>query len=501
LIPLPSRGRVLRGDSGSTATGVLMERRILLVAVYAVVIAASIARADTRRPILLESHVGPPPKDARYFIDYMVRTMGADAPLAGEELRRRIENSLSRTAGSPERPKNIRHLVEDGRRLFIEGEFLSAVAQLEQAHETLMSKVALVASDQTLRDALHKALLVTAHSYLRLKQPDRATELVSQVIRSYPDRDLSMVQYSPELVGFYKKVRRELDRQPRGTLMVTTRPEKCLVFLNERFVGLSPVKAVDLYPGRYRVFVQRPREPGRIHLANVNGGDHQITIDFELDRLLKTEPFVGLSFKSRQAQTQGEPRYAAALARALDAPMAIVLGFRRYRGRRVIEGTAISADTGVIRSGMVALEPAAPSPDTLKALGLFLVSGKPGIGIIVGDGPGGAPPAGAPDDSGGGFFSAKVFKWITLGIAVAGLGAGIALIAIDGRGNCDVAQGGLCPESYQTMTPGIILTVAGGAAAVGSGVLFYLDARGSKKVGVLPWLGPRHAGLGAVLSF
>jgi hypothetical protein len=457
-------------------------------------------RADTNPPILLESYIGTPPRDARYFIDYLVRTMGSDAPLAGKWLRQRIENSLSRTAGSSQRPKNIRHLVEDGRRLFIEGEFLSAVAQLEQARETLMGKVALVASDQTLRDALHKALLVTAHSYLRLKQPDRATELVSQVIRSYPDRDLSMVQYSPELVGFYKKVRREMDRQPRGTLTVTTKPEKCLVFLNERFVGLSPAKVVDLYPGRYRVYVQRPREPGRIHLANVNGGDHQITVDFELDRVLKTEPFVGLSFKSRKAQTEGEPRYASALARALEAPMAIVLGFRRYQGRRVIEGTAISADTGrVIRSGMVALEPAAPSPDTLKALGLFLTSGKPATGIIVG-GAGAAPLPGPPDDSGG-FFSAKVFKWITLGVAVAGLGTGIALIAIDGSGSCDVPEGGLCPESYQTMTPGIILTVAGGAAAIGSGVLFYLDARRSKKAAVVPWLGPRHAGLGAVFSF
>jgi len=459
-------------------------------------------------PVALEVYAGAPPEDARYYVDYLLRTMGQEAPLHGAELRQRIESNLSHSPGTSEQPKNIRHLVEDGRRLFIEGQFMDAAAELEQARETLMNKVALVASDQTLRDALHKALLMLAHSYLRLKQPDRATEMISQVVRSFPDRDLSMVRYGPDLVSFYKKVRREMDRQPRGTLAVSTRPEKCLVFVNERFIGLSPTRVVDLYPGRYRIYIQRPKERGRIHVANVNGGDHQISIDFELDRVLRTEPFVGLQFRDRAMMERDEARYAAAVARGVESPMAVVLGFRRYQGRRMLQGTTVSADTGrPIRTGMVALEPAAPSPDTIKALGLFLVSGKPGSGVIVGGGEGGSVPASggvAPADRAGGpgFFSARVFKWVTLGLAVAGLASGITLIALDGTGTCDAPEGGLCPQSYETMVPGAVLTAAGGAAAVGSGLLFWWDARGTRReVALLPWAGPRLAGLGARLSF
>jgi hypothetical protein len=459
----------------------------------ALLLLALSAPARAERPVMLHSFTGAPSEDARYFVDYVARGLGKDAPLHGEALRRRIEASLSRTAGSTEPPPRIKHLVEEGRRQFIEGEFDKAIEELERARGLLMSKVAVVASDQTLRDALHKTLLVLAHALLRTKQGERATELVGQAIRSFPDRDLSMIRYGPDLVAFYKKVRREMDRQPRGTLTISTRPEKCLVFLNERFVGLSPARVVDLYPGRYRVYVQRPREPGRIHLATVDGGDHQLTVDFDLDRVLTTEPLVGLRFPSQASLEQNEVRQAASVARALDAPMAILMGLRQHNGRRVLQGTA------------VALEPATPSPDTLKALGLFLVAGKPGDGIIVAGGavasagPVPAPPAEA--DTGPGFFSARVFKWVTLGVAVAGLAAGITLIVLDGRGTCDAPEGALCRDTYETMTPGIVLTAAGGAAAVGSGVLFWLDARSTSRAALVPQLGPRQAGLAAVWVF
>ena len=206
--------------------------------------------------------------------------------------------------------------------------------------------------------------------------------------------------------------------------------------------------------------------------------------------------------------------------------MAVVVGFRRHQGRRMMEGTAVSADTGrVIRAGMVALEPAAPAPDTLKALGMFLVSGKAGTGVIVSAG----GPVSEPVDAGRradgpGFFSARVFKWVTLGVAVAGLASGITLMALDGRGTCDALEGGLCPDSYNTMAPGIALTAVGGTAAIGSGLLFWWDARGAagprssaerraqrenarsggeprSRTAVVPWIGRRQAGLGATWTF
>jgi hypothetical protein len=462
--------------------------------------------------ILLQSHAGEIPDDAGTYVAQLVRALGSDAPLHGAALGQKVEASLSGTAGSKSRPVGIQQQVEQGRKRFINGEFRQAIAKLEQARGQLMKKVALVASDQRLRDTLHKASLFLAHAYLRDKQGERATERISEVIRSFPDRDLSLVRYGPDLATFYRKVRQELTRQPRGSLTITTEAEGCLVFVNERFVGMSPATVKDLLPGKYRIYVQRPRQQGRIHLVTLNGGSHQVTVDFGLDRVLNTEPFVGFRFEDRAAKEREEVQHAAAVARALDAPMVLLLGFHSYQGRRTLQGTAISAATSrIIRSGMVALEPAAPSPETLRALGQFLVAGKEGGDLIIKPAAGGLTDlsnggGGAGAEDGPGFFSARIFKWITLGLGVASLATGVALIALDGGGTCEAGSGGLCPERYETMTPGIVLTAVGGAALVTSGILFYVDAgsaeRGpAKSAALLPWFGRRSGGLAATVLF
>ena len=466
------------------------------------------APAQAGKPILLQSHAGAIPDDAKTYVAQFVRALGSDAPLHGAALGKKIEASLSGTAGSKTRPVGIQQLVEQGRKRFINGEFRQAIAKLEQARGQLTKKVALVASDQGLRDTLHKASLFLAHAYLRDKQGERATERISEVIRSFPDRDLSLARYGPDLATFYRKVRQELNRQPRGSLTITSEAEGCLVFINERFVGMSPATVKNLLPGRYRIYVQRPQQQGRIHLVTLNGGSHQVTVDFALDRVLHTEPFVGFRFEDRAAKKRAEVQHAAAVARALDAPMVLLLGFHTYEGRRTLQGTAISAATSrTIRSGMVALEPAAPSPETLHDLGQFLMAGKEGGPLIIKPKPPIDKLTDPSNKDGPGFFSARIFKWITLGLGVASLGTGIALIAVDGGGTCESGPGGLCPERFETQTPGIVLTAVGGAALVTSGILFYVDAGSnerapSRSTGALfPWFGRRGGGLAAIFSF
>jgi hypothetical protein len=196
-------------------------------------------------------------------------------------------------------------------------------------------------------------------------------------------------------------------------------------------------------------------------------------------------------------------------------------------GRRALQGTLIGADTGrVVRSGLVALEPAAPSTRTLQALGQFLVDGKTSGEVIVRGGGlvGPSPGAGeaAGDAAGGGLFSARVMRWVLLGTAVGCAGAGIPLLALHGQPSCGQDK---CPEEYDTLAGGVVLVAAAGAAAVASGVMFYLAARnrgdggdggeagedgdGSEGGGgdagpaavVAPWAAPGGAGVSATLVF
>jgi len=452
-----------------------MSRLALLLSLL---LTGAVARADSS--ILLESYSGEPPEEASRYVDYLMRTLGKAAPAHGPTLRRTVEAQLSLSAGPSTVPPGLRSAVEEGRRHFIEGEFTEAIAQLEEARTLLLQRVALLASDQSLRDLLHRSLLFLSHAYLRTHQGERATERVGEVIRSFPDRDLSLVQvqFGPELVKLYREVRRELDRQQRGTLAITTQPPGCLVFVNERFVGLSPTRVVDLYPGRYRVYAQRQQARGRVHLATVAGAEHSVEINFELDSVLETEPRVGLRYASQATMERQEIADSALVGQALEATSVLLVGLRRHQGRRALLGTTISPATRrVIRSGMVVLEPTPPAPATLKALGRFLVAGEGGAGVIIKASPA-TELAPVEAERGRGPFSPRVWKWVTLGLAVGGLASGITLLALDGRGTCEAqAEGGRCPEMYRTLVPGAILTSVGGLAAGGSGLLFYLDAR------------------------
>jgi len=461
-------------------------------------------RAGTRG-ILLESHAAERPDYAARFVDALVASMGEDAPLHGRALAQRVESQISATPGPPEPGEDLKAQVQRGRSQFIEGKFAEAITTLERVRSAMLERPALLATNQPLRDALHMALLYLGHAYLRTDHGENAAERVGEVVRSFPDKELSLARYGPELVKLYRRVRREMSQQPRGTLSVKTNPAGCLLFVNERYVGLSPITVEGLHQGRYRVYAQLGQARGRVHRVNVTGQGAQLTINFELDHVLVTEPLVGFRYDTVEQMEKREVADGAAVARALDAPTVFLIGFRRHEGRRALLGTVINAATGaVVRSGMIALEPAEPSRTTLGAMGSFLLAGKGGSEVIVRSKGGLMTHGAAPrhGSGGSGFFSARLWKWITLGLGVAGIGAGATLIALDGKGTCGETR---CPDAYNTMTPGIATIAVGGAAAAASVVLFILDARGDggaeRRALIAPGLLPGGGGVSARFRF
>jgi hypothetical protein len=67
-------------------------------------------------------------------------------------------------------------------------------------------------------------------------------------------------------------------------------------------------------------------------------------------------------------------------------------------------------------------------------------------------------------------------KWVTLVGGVLAVGAGAALVVVDGRGTCTRGSGQVqCPDVYDTKTGGIAALAGGGALVVTSVILFVLD--------------------------
>lgn len=108
-----------------------------------------------------------------------------------------------------------------------------------------------------------------------------------------------------------------------------------------------------------------------------------------------------------------------------------------------------------------------------------------------------------------GSINAGTWKWVSLAIGLAGVGAGAALWAVDGKQTCDrAAEHFQCPEHYDTLAPGIGLVAAGAVVLAGAALLFFIDATAEgaddsagERAGVAPWLGRKSGGVTAAVTF
>lgn len=475
---------------------------LLLFAISAIL--ATNAEATPARRALIRSDVGAPPPDARRVIDALIAKLAPAAQLYGAALGQALEAKLTADAGPLDEADRWRKEIAAGRSRFIEGDYPGAIAQLEQARKALWRRQALLARHQGLREPLHQALLYLAHAYLRTQKNARALEVVGEAVRSFPDHHPALRKYAPELVQLYKRVSRDLSQQRKATLEIITDEQGCLAFVNGRYAGITPTKVPDLLPGRYAVYAQKPGRRGRIHVLQIAGSHRRLRIDFSLDSALVTRGAVGLRYASAAVAQRHEAEHASLLAQTVQADEIILVGYRTYQGRKALSGRVLAAATGrKVRAGMLTLDAAAPTDKEISAMARFLLSGERAAGIIVAEGGAKAPTVSTAGSSAK-FFSARIWRWITLGLGVAAVGASVPLFLLHGEGTCDEAS---CPDEHNTLGAGIALAAIGGASLVTSAVLFLLggaDESGEQvapHAALSPWVGAKSAGLSALLRF
>ncbi len=82
-----------------------------------------------------------------------------------------------------------------------------------------------------------------------------------------------------------------------------------------------------------------------------------------------------------------------------------------------------------------------------------------------------------PDDEALSSRRFGTWKWVTAGGAVAGVATGVALLALDGRQNCELSAGQeQCPQVVDGRTPGFVSVGLGAILGTASGWMFYRDA-------------------------
>ncbi|MBV8763100.1 MAG: hypothetical protein JO257_37790 [Deltaproteobacteria bacterium] len=434
--------------------------------------------------IVLEAYTGQRAADANRLLGPVLDELAARGFSAGDTVARQIDSKVSRAADD-KLPGDFSAQVDKGFRLWVSGKFDDAIKVLVPLVDLAHANSGAFVRDPSLREPLNKALIVLAIAQQRTGDPSAARATFGEVLRAFPESQVSRGTYGPDAAELYETVRRELAAAGKGKLTVKT-DDGAVVFVDEVFRGTS---TTELSPGEYRVTVMLNKVPSRSHRVVVNAGNETtITVDAKLDQALHTDGWTGFAFGSESERDAHEAPYAAKIATSVGASAVAVVGIEQVRGRPAIVGSLVSLSSGrEIRRASVAMEPD-PSTDRLKALAKYLAGEEPASGIEVQPldaAPKETPTGVAPETSGGGGVVAHDevgggrwggWKWITAAVGVGGLGTGAVLLALDG--SCSKKTVGTPCPVYDFKAGGIG-TIAGGA--VFAGISAYLFATQSKE--------------------
>jgi len=452
--------------------------------------------------IVLEAFTGERPADASRLLGPVLDELAARGFSAGDTVARQYEGQVSRAAQTASGlPADFAAQVDRGFKAWVSGKFDEAIRVLQPLVEAAHANTGAFVKDPSLREPLLKALTVLAIAEQRTGDPSAARATFGELLRSAPDSQVSRGQYGPEAADLFEQVKRELSAAGKGKLTVKA-DDGAVVFVDEVFRGTS---TTELVAGEYRVSVMLNKQPSRSHRVVVKPGQETtIAIDAGLDQAIHVNAWTGLLFADEAGRESHEGPFAAAVATSVGASAVAVVGIEDVRGRPAVVGSLISLSTGrEIRRASVAMEPD-PSTDRLKALARYLAGEEPAGGMID------VQPLDQTVTKGGEVVAVRHdqggetpshgrwggWKWITGGVAVAGLGTGAVLLGLDGRCSNSPPAGQLC-NVYDTKMPGLVSL---GAGAVFAGVAIYLFATQPKEPAKTAFIAPTGDGAIAGLA-
>jgi hypothetical protein len=474
-----------------------------LVAIFTVAVFSSAAAAPTPDGIVVESYAGQRPEDANRFLAPVLDELAKRGYVAGPEVvGRRYEQRVSRANLNGGLPGSFGDDAEKGHKAWIAGRFEEAVKILTPLVDVALANPGAFIQNDPQRDKLLKAMIALALSQQRQGEKNLAKQTFAEILRTYPDMQLSRAQYGPDAFNMFEEVKKELGSAGRGKLVVKPAQEGGVVFINEKFQAIGTVVKADLLPGDYRVLVQSGKTMSRVYRVSVAAGkEAEVTVDADLDAVLHTSPkWTGFQFADAASREKLEAGYAAVVANGISAPSVVVIGIDVVRGKRAIVGSLVLMNGREIRRGSINLDPD-PSVDLLRTLARFVAgdNAAPGVDIVLAGDPASAPATGdrvtigdvkkGADRGDSGMWGG--WKYVTTGGAVVALGVGAYLLSVH-----DDCTDDPCTEQRDTAVPGWISIGAGAALA---GVSIYLFIRGdgessSKHAYVVPTSGGAVAG-------
>jgi hypothetical protein len=479
-------------------------RHLCLVSIAAAGFVTEAHAQPPQTPIVLEVYTGERPANADQAIGPIIDQLVSRNYRAGYiAVGRPFEDQVSRPAITNGLAKNYVEQVDKGFKQWIGGNFQEAINALEplvQAADANPGAFAL-ARDQSLVEALKKALIALALSREEIGDHPGAVERMGQLVRSFPDEKVSRADFGAKAFAMWDAERKRIGTA-NAKLTVKLSDMQGGVYVNERAAGIGTDVDVALAAGEYRVFAKlSSQQLSRSHRVVMRAGEPTtVSIFGAFDLAVRTtQQWTGLAFADQTDRENNEGTYARIFARAMGAPGVVIVGIGQVRGKPAVIGALINMSNGNdIRRASVALD--AP-PSQLKGLAAYIESGQAAEGVTVlptetarpSDPKQQAEVHARPATGGDGGGAWGGWKYITGAGAVAGLGIGAVLLAYDGKCTTDIDP---CPVQYNYAAPGWV-AVGGGAALAAVTVYLFVKSKPARSGGaafVVPARGGAVAG-------
>jgi hypothetical protein len=447
------------------------------IAAAAVVLgAAGPVAADS---VAIEAYTGKRPDNAGQLLGPVFEELTAQGFRVGYDgVGRLFEGKVSRSARTAAgMPGDFADEVERGHKAWINGKFEEAIQILGPAIETAHGNAAVVSQDRKLRAEVQRALVDLALAHQRNGDPDEALNVMSELLRSFPELAITKASHGPDAFALFDAARKALAN--RGTLVVEVVDSGTSVFVDEQYATAGTLRRADMYPGLYRIYAAKGALEGRTYNVEIKPGEEsRITIDIGFDAALHVDPtWTGLAFASAKDRDELEGTYAAAFAKLTGATAIAVVGIDNVRGHQAIVGSLVPLDGGPeLRRASVPLE---ASSDKRRALARFLAGDDSAKASVDVDDPSATP----ADRRARATSRWGILKYLATGVGLAAAGTGAYLLTLDGDCQTDADP---CPKVYNTALPGWSL-VGGGVALVGLGIyMFATDTKKVEHVAVVP---------------
>lgn len=104
---------------------------------------------------------------------------------------------------------------------------------------------------------LSKTLLYLGAANKMIDQDDKAKPYMIGYINLNPDTALDEMVFSPEVIGFYDKVKEDMLLLPSGSLSFKSEPAQALVFVDGKLAGITPFRMDGINEGKHYYRIHR----------------------------------------------------------------------------------------------------------------------------------------------------------------------------------------------------------------------------------------------------